>query len=146
MTDRKNPAARCPSWLLLPPGAAPAQTAAGNHQARDRRRVADLSSRFAGWKVWSTPIENGVRCATRRVRNPPAGDDGTWAKTLIEDTWDDLEAKLAEQEAHDQELSAQKAGTRAGRDAPAASEPVARAREAGSAKPAAPWRERPTAA
>lgn len=83
---------------------------AGAPAARDRKRAAELTRRFTGWKLWSTPNDDGMRCATRWARKPPPGDDGTWAKTLIEGTWDDLEAKLAEQQAHDQELAAQPAG------------------------------------
>jgi hypothetical protein len=107
------------------PAAAPA--------ARDRQRAAGLSSRFPGWKVWSTPNGNGMRCATRWVRKPPTGDDGTWAKTLIEDTWDDLEAKLAEQEAHDHDLAARAAGAPTGDGAA----PAGHESHDGTARPAA---------
>jgi hypothetical protein len=38
---------------------------------------------------------------------PPEGDDGTWARTLIADSPDDLEQQLAEQAAHDADLAEQ---------------------------------------
>jgi hypothetical protein len=63
-------------------------------------------STYPGWYRWTAG--DGQPMATRMGNGkPPAGDDGTWARTLTADSPDDLERQLAEQAAHDAELAAQ---------------------------------------
>jgi hypothetical protein len=57
---------------------------------------------YPGWHLWTA--SNGSPMATRLGSGqPPVGDDGTWARTLIADSPDDLDRQLAEQAAHDAE-------------------------------------------
>lgn len=61
---------------------------------------------YPGWHRWTA--SNGAPMATRTGNGqPPEGDDGTWARTLIADSPDDLEQQLAEQAAHDADLAEQ---------------------------------------
>jgi hypothetical protein len=63
-------------------------------------------SAHPGWHLWTA--SNGTPMATRIGNGqPPQGDDGTWARTLIADSPDDLERQLAEQAALDAGLAAQ---------------------------------------
>jgi hypothetical protein len=68
----------------------------------DMARAAQIAERYPGWKVFSSR-DGRNRVATRSgtLTAPPAGDDDTWAATLIADTWTDLELQLAEQAQHD---------------------------------------------
>jgi hypothetical protein len=59
-------------------------------------RAAAIARRHAGWVVWtSRPV------ATRAATGRPPRNDGTWAATLVCDTWEELESKLAEQDQAD---------------------------------------------
>jgi hypothetical protein len=61
-------------------------------------------SAYPGWHLWTAG--NGSPVATRTGnQRPPEDDDGTWARTLIADSPDDLDRQLAEQAAHDAELA-----------------------------------------
>jgi hypothetical protein len=63
-------------------------------------------SAYAGWHLWTAG--NGTPMATRiGSRRPPEDDDGTWARTLIADSPDDLQRQLAEQAALDADMAAQ---------------------------------------
>jgi ABC-type sugar transport system substrate-binding protein len=58
------------------------------------------------------PAVEGAKAAAAafglKLQRPPEGDDGTWARTLIADSSDDLERQLAEQAAHDAEFAGQR--------------------------------------
>jgi hypothetical protein len=61
---------------------------------------------YPGWQLWTA--SNGSPVATRAGnQRPPEGDDGTWARTLIADSPDDLERQLAEQAALDAGVAGQ---------------------------------------
>ena len=83
---------------LLTPEAARAQA------SLDRHRAAELAARYAGWRVWTA--SRGSRVATRTGAAPIPKDDPIAAKTLMADTWTELEAQLEIQAAHDAELAA----------------------------------------
>jgi hypothetical protein len=67
----------------------------------DTRKAAEVAQRHARWNVWSSRDGN-TRVATR-TGDQQDPDDGTWAATLIADTWADLELQLAAQAQHDAE-------------------------------------------
>ena len=59
-----------------------------------------MTTTYPGWHLWTA--SDGSPVATRTgSQRPPEGDDGTWARTLIADSPDDLQQQLAEQAAHD---------------------------------------------
>jgi hypothetical protein len=71
-------------------------------RAADTQKAADLAERYTGWVVWSAR-DGKTRVATRTGdQKPPAGDDPIWSRTLLADTWLDLERQLAEQTQADQ--------------------------------------------
>ena len=76
-------------------------------RAADTQRAAELAERYAGWVVWSAR-DGLMRLATRAGDNqePPAGDDPLWSRTLMADSWLDLERQLAEQAQADQRRAA----------------------------------------
>lgn len=69
----------------------------------DLAKARELMQQFDGWHVFSSR-NNKVRLATRRGKQT-GPDDGTWAATLLGDSWTDLERQLAEQAQHDAELT-----------------------------------------
>ena len=81
------------------------QATQADHTARlaDTQKAHEVAQRFCGWEVFSA--RHGTARIATRIANqkPPPGDDDIWAATVIGDTWDELEEKLAEQVQHDAE-------------------------------------------
>jgi hypothetical protein len=65
------------------------------------KAIAELESRFPGWRVWVTP--NGSPVATRRGKISPV-NRARWQYTLFCDSWPQLQAQLAEQQDIDDRL------------------------------------------
>jgi hypothetical protein len=62
----------------------------------EHARAAEIARRHTAWVVWtSRPV------ATRTAAGQPPRNDGTWAATLVCDTWEELESRLAEQDQAD---------------------------------------------
>jgi hypothetical protein len=77
------------------------KTEAARAQRRaDLAKAAELAGRFDGWHVFSSR-DGKARLATRTGNQQPPTGDGTWAATVVADSWDDLERQLAEQQQHD---------------------------------------------
>ena len=68
--------------------------------SEDITRAAEIAQRFCGWHVWSV---GQTRVATRNGNPRIPRKDPVWAKSLIADTWDDLERQLARQARNDAE-------------------------------------------
>jgi hypothetical protein len=77
----------------------------------DVAKAAEVAERFNGWHVFSSR-DGKARLATRTGNQQPPTGDGTWAATVVADSWDDLERQLTEQQ-HDTEPSHDAASDRA---------------------------------
>ena len=78
--------------------------AAHAQRMADVARAAEVAERFNGWQVFSSR-DGKARLATRTGNQQPPTGDGTWAATVVADSWDDLERQLTEQQQHDTEQS-----------------------------------------
>jgi hypothetical protein len=58
-------------------------------------KAAEVAQRFPGWIVWTA--SKGTPVATRTGNQRPPAKDGVWSQTVIADSWEQLEAQLAEQ-------------------------------------------------
>jgi hypothetical protein len=58
--------------------------------------AAEIARRHTGWVVWASRP-----AATRAAAGQPPRNDGTWAATLVCDTWEELDSQLAEQDQAD---------------------------------------------
>jgi hypothetical protein len=67
--------------------------------ANRTQEATDLEARYAGWHVWLSGQQKV--CLATRTGKLPSRNDATWARTLIADSWHELEAQLAEQAAND---------------------------------------------
>ncbi len=70
----------------------------------DLAKAAAVAGRFDGWHVFSSR-DGKARLATRTGNQQPPAGDGTWAATVVADSWNDLERQLTEQQRHDTERS-----------------------------------------
>jgi primase-polymerase (primpol)-like protein len=68
----------------------------------DARCATEIAKRHPGWIVW-----NSRPTATRARKRARFRNDGVFAMTVEASTWSELDAKLAEQDAHDAEFAAQ---------------------------------------
>jgi hypothetical protein len=78
--------------------------AAHPQRTADVAKAAEVAGRFDGWHVFSSR-DGKARLATRTGNQQPPAGDGTWAATVVADSWDDLERQLTEQQQHDTERS-----------------------------------------
>lgn len=78
--------------------------AAHTQRMTDVARAAEVAERFNGWHVFSSR-DAKARLATRTGNQQPPTGDGTWAATVVADSWDDLDRQLTEQQQHDTERS-----------------------------------------
>jgi hypothetical protein len=86
--------------------------AARAQRIADVARAAEVAERFDGWHVFSSR-DGKARLATRTGNQQPPTGDGTWAATVVANSWDDLERLLTEQQQHDTERNHGAASDRA---------------------------------